>query len=165
MGDQDSPGDFDLKAGIFNFRDKTAEQKFYTQPTLPGTHSSADPLAQDLDFTSPRYNDIERWLVSNNPPNLSLNLSIRPRSATQMACLIIVGIIVQGAVLVLAAVSQYKLRLPKDDASIPGYAFPVFLSGTLILACGVFLCARVVETSTKEAIWTPNDPKIRLVWL
>lgn len=83
-----------------------------------------------------------------------------------MVVFLIVGIFVQGAVLVLAAVSQYKLRLPKNNASIPGYAFPVFLIGTVTLAGGMFLCARAIETSTKETTWEPLDPETtRVVWL
>lgn len=153
-GDSGATSHFDLKAGILNFQDKAAETKFYTMPE-PSDSDDSDPdissAPQDRTFDSPEYRDIERWLVSNNPPNLSLNLSITPRSTVQMASLIIVGIIVQGSVHVLAAVSQYNLHLPKNDSSIPGYAFPVFLFGTLILAVGVFLCATVVDTRMLEA--------------
>lgn len=165
-GDSGATGHFDLKAGILNFQDKAAETKFYTMPEPPDNDDSDPDIApQDRTFDSPEYRDIERWLVSNNPPNLSLYLSITPRSPVQMASLIIVGIIVQGAVLVLAAVSQYNLHLPKNDSSITGYAFPVFLFETMILAVGVFLCATVVDTTTVEKSWKPNNPKIRVVWL
>lgn len=174
--DGSDDGHFDLKAGILNFQDQATKNEFYSaegqsqaspEPITPIVDS---PRNRDIELTealdSARNTDIDRWLVSNNPPNLSLNLSIRALSGTRMTILIAVGIFVQGAVLALAAVSQYKLHLPKNDASIPNYAFPVFFFGTLILASGVFLCARVVETSTKETTWKPSDPgATRVVWL
>lgn len=161
-------------AGIFNFQDTTTQDKFYKKQQKQGdakTPRANETLAAGSAVQSPPpdptlYSDIEKWQARNSPPNLSLNVSIKPIPLQRMVVFLIVGIFVQGAVLVLAAVSQYKLRLPKNNASIPGYAFPVFLIGTVTLAGGMFLCARAIETSTKETTWEPLDPETtRAVWL
>lgn len=163
-------------AGIFNFQDTTTRDKFYKKQQKQGDakppRANETPAAGGAVQSPPPdptlYSDIEKWQARNSPPNLSLNVSIKPIPLWYMVVFLIVGIFVQGAVLVLAAVSQYKLRLPKNNASIPGYAFPVFLIGTVTLAGGMFLCARAIETSTKETTWEPVDPKTtptRVVWL
>lgn len=180
VDDSGDHGHFDLETRIGNFQDKKVKDQFYHPPTDNHSASSAVRITENSDSNSSRNSnitqdtvmidarnsDIERLRIIKNPPNLSLNLSMQALSRTRMASFIVAGIVVQGAVLVLAAVSQYHLHLPKNDGSIPGYAFPVFLFGTLILAGGVFLCATVVETSTDEQDWKPKDPgTTRVVWL
>lgn len=180
----------DLEDGILNFQDQATKQIFYkpqpkpdnqvpekpdsqslVQPANQGPAQSANqslvqPTNQDPALEQSRYSDIESWQARNNPPNLSLNVSIKPITRGWMAIYLIVGFLAQGAVLTFAAVSQYKLRLPKNDSFIPSYAFPVFLLGTVTLAGGMFLCARVVETSTQETVWEPkNADTTRVVWL
>lgn len=180
VDDDRNRGHFDLEASIGNFQDKAVKEKFYKPPTDKDIASSAVPITANSDSNSSqnrhitqdpamitaRNSDIDRLQIIKNPPNLSLNLSLQALPRTRIASFIVAGIVVQGAVLVLAAISQYQLHLPKNDGSIPGYAFPVFLFGTLILAGGVFLCATVVETSTDEQDWKPKDPgTTRVVWL
>lgn len=101
-----------------------------------------------------------------NPPNLLFNVTFRPRRLQTMIALILLGFVLQGGVLAFAAVTQYKLRLPKNDGSIAGYAFPVFLVGTVALALGVFFCSQLIETSTTERKWFPVNPETTTsIWL
>lgn len=101
-----------------------------------------------------------------NPPNLLFNITFKPRSRQTMIALILLGILLQGGVLAFAAITQYKLGLPKNDGNIPGYAFPVFLVGTVGLTLGLFLCAEVIETSTTEFTWEPASPTTTTsIWL
>lgn len=148
---------FDLNDGILNFQDQKTKDIFYKSQPKPASQSPVQPTNQDPTLEQSRYSDIERWRARNNPPNLSLNVSIKPITRGRMAIFLVVGFLAQGAVLAFAAVSQYKLRFPKNNSSIPGYAFPVFLLGTATLACGVFLSARVIEASTQETVWEPKN--------
>lgn len=156
---------FDLNDGILNFQDQKTKDTFYKPqpkpvdqvPAKPASQSPVQPTNQDPALEQRRWSDIDRLQARSNPPNLSLNVSIKPITRGRMVIFLIVGFLAQGAVLAFAAVSEYKLRLPKNDSSIPGYAFPVFLLGTATLACGVFPCARVVETSTQETVWEPKN--------
>lgn len=99
----------------------------------------------------------EAHLEHQNPPNLSLNININIKSRRRNAkILTFVGVLLQGGVLVFAGLVQYKPAILEDNQPI-GYGFPLFLSGTLSLAVGMFLCAQVVESSTTEYTYKPTD--------
>lgn len=104
----------------------------------------------------------------SNPPNLSLNLSIKPTERWISILFVLIGSILQISVIVFAAVTQYQLKLIKNDAPPLGYGFPLLLCGTIALAVGMFLCAQVVETSTEEHDWLP-EPSIAngtaVIWI
>lgn len=113
--------------------------------------------ASSSDNVDPEGHNLDPEGSRENPPNLLFNITFQPRPPHTMIALILLGIVLQGGVLAFSAVTQYELRLSKNDGSIPGYAFPVFLIGTLGLGFGVFLCAQLIETSTIESTWKSTD--------
>lgn len=112
-------------------------------------------------------NDIDDFLTRQNPPNLSLNVSIRPLDPKVLITFACIGFFMQTGVLIYAALSQYHLKLSKSGTVVPAYGFPILLTGTLSLAIGMFLCAQAVETSTKEETWEPTEKgdSKSVVWL
>ncbi|KAL0632692.1 hypothetical protein Q9L58_008413 [Maublancomyces gigas] len=107
----------------------------------------------------------ERIWNLQNPPNLSLNVSITPMKHWILVVFVVLGVLLQGGVLVFAAIAQYKLRLQKNDLPPVAYGFPVFVIGTLSLAVGMFLCAHEVEISTIETTWVPQKNSGSVIWL
>ncbi|KAE8308763.1 hypothetical protein BDV41DRAFT_567916 [Aspergillus transmontanensis] len=76
-------------------------------------------------------------------PNLSLNKGIARRSQGWFYC---------------AAVFQ------KDEQPVESYAFPLFLIGTICLCTGMFLCAFIIERSSREFYFHPVKPS-KIYWL
>lgn len=92
-----------------------------------------------------------------NPPNLSLNININIESRRWAAkILTFVGVLLQGGVLVFSGLAQYKPEILDGNEPIQ-YGFPLFLTGTVSLAVGMFLCAQVIESSTNEYTYKPLD--------
>src|SRR5690606_17045497 len=46
-----------------------------------------------------------------------------------------------------------------DDIPDSGYAFPLFVSGTVSLTVGLLICTAVIEKSTDEVIWQRVRPQ------
>src|SRR5690606_2858343 len=54
----------------------------------------------------------------------------------------------------------------KDGSPVPDYAFPCTAIGTLLLIAGMLICGYVVESSTSETWYRPDDQmEARIVWL
>lgn len=68
-----------------------------------------------------------------------------------------------------AAITQYKLKLSKNDGPPLTYGLPLLVAGTLSLGAGMFLCAFIVETSTEECVWIPqpaiSPTAAAVIWL
>lgn len=68
-----------------------------------------------------------------------------------------------------AAITQYKLKLSKNDGPPLTYGLPLLVAGTLGLGAGMFLCAFIVETSTEECVWIPqpaiSPTAAAVIWL
>ncbi|KAH0605607.1 uncharacterized protein H6S33_004829 [Morchella sextelata] len=107
--------------------------------------------------------------LGQNPPNLSLNVNMDPLPRYVSILLISIGVLLQGGVLVYAAVSQYHLKLSKYDGDVViVYGFPLLATGTIFLAIGMYFCAEVVQTSTKERTWNFRKPGFHcegIIWL
>lgn len=128
------------------------EAGIYTLPeAIREGHYRSPTFSPELD------SDTEAFLARQNPPNLSLNVSINIKRRNLMAKVIApVGVILQGGVLVFAGMTQYKPEILKENNPLV-YGFPMFLAGTLSLAAGMFLCAQVIETSTDEVAHEPES--------
>lgn len=109
--------------------------------------------------------NLERIRGLQNPPNLSLNVSIKPMKHWVLVAFVVLGVLLQGGVLVFAAIAQYRLGLRKNDLPPVAYGFPVFVIGTLSLSVGMFLCAHEVEISTLETTWVPQRDSGSVIWL
>jgi len=84
----------------------------------------------------------------------------------------IAGIISQLGVLAFDAVVTYYWRWEKGGRLIPTYAYPLTLLGTLGVVMGMYICAYIIESSTKELEWQPNAtagtqkiPRRRILWV
>ncbi|KAL6879886.1 hypothetical protein HDV57DRAFT_98712 [Trichoderma longibrachiatum] len=94
--------------------------------------------------------------MSNNfapNPNLSLNIGIIKRSSWVYITAAIFGFLAQSSVILLAAVVKYKLEWKKNGNSIDPWAFPFLFTGTICVCFGMFLCATLVNDSTKERVF------------
>jgi len=63
-------------------------------------------------------------------------------------------------VLAFDAVVTYRLRYNKGSRTVAIYAFPLTCVGTLFLVLGMFLCAYIIEVSTKELRWVLSSDSI-----
>ena len=77
--------------------------------------------------------------------------------------------------LAAGAIITYKWQLEKGGRAVASYAFPLTCIGTLGLVFGMYLCAYIIEVSTKELKWSPNsgpaiennsgDKRFRILWV
>lgn len=161
---------------LYNFRDMYSRNLHYTQKQSDNSPSNFP----DDKVNSEKQASGENWaprspeertqnaMIDRNPPNVSLNLSVKSVPRPTLIFFIVLGFIAQGAVLAFAAVSQYVLRFPKNESGISFYAFPVLCAGTVFLSVGILLCAHVVESSTGEITWAPrpdSNADTLVLWL
>ncbi|QYT06118.1 ANK_REP_REGION domain-containing protein [Trichoderma simmonsii] len=106
---------------------------------------------------SPTKNTLDNFAPN---PNLSLNIGIVKRSSFVYIGAAIVGFLAQTSVLVLSAIITYKLHWKKNGNSIDPWAFPFIFVGTVCVCFGMFLCATLVNDSTKERVFEwKHEPK------
>ncbi|XHG09575.1 hypothetical protein AWENTII_012623 [Aspergillus wentii] len=99
-------------------------------------------------------------------PNLSLNKGIKRRSPIWFYCAAVLGFVLQVGVLIYSAITVYIYPddFQKDGNAVPSYAFPLFFLGTIFLGVGMFLCAFILERSSKEYYFEPKKPS-KIYWL
>ncbi|KAL3480979.1 hypothetical protein BJX99DRAFT_253963 [Aspergillus californicus] len=93
-----------------------------------------------------------RHIPAQNP-NLSLNIGIKRQPHWVFCAAALIGFFVQTGVLVFGAIVTYRLRWEKDGRTPDPWGFPLALSGTILQCTGMFLCAWLVDQSTKEWIF------------
>ncbi|KAI9927736.1 hypothetical protein MW887_002588 [Aspergillus wentii] len=93
-------------------------------------------------------------------PNLSLNKGIKRRSPIWFYCAAVLGFVLQVAITVYIYPDDFQ----KDGNAVPSYAFPLFFLGTIFLGVGMFLCAFILERSSKEYYFEPKKPS-KIYWL
>ncbi|KAJ4186853.1 hypothetical protein NW755_007585 [Fusarium falciforme] len=108
--------------------------------------------------------------MGSDAPNIILNLQNHNSDRKELKIYAMIGVILQLCVLAFFGIITYhptiKNSFRKDDQRVDDYAFPLAISGTLVLALGVFLCGTVVEKSTKETHYKKNEKyKMRIVWI
>lgn len=148
---------------IYSFRDAVKKHFYQDKKSRTGDGGVATNQGPTEDMEL--FSDVENFQARQNPPSLSLNISIKPFPRHILLSFVAVGIVLQASVLVIAAITQYYLHIQNSGRAIPGYAFPIFLVGTLSLAIGMFMCARAIETSTEEAEFEPGPGVGRAIWL
>ena len=97
----------------------------------------------------------KRWLLSA-PPNVTLNIEGITIGTWELRFWCLLGLALQTLVLVLPAVSTYHFRWTRKGRSVPSFSYGIFASGTVINFIGMFMCGRIIETSTTEAELTPR---------
>ncbi|OJJ86788.1 uncharacterized protein ASPGLDRAFT_33671 [Aspergillus glaucus CBS 516.65] len=141
------------KSGIYTFREHLNKKKVWEEhrPISWASHYHTD-------------NDSEGFAPN---PNLSLNVGIKHPPPWMFKFVALFGLLVQCGVLAYAGLVTYCLRWDKDGLVVPGYGFPVYTSGTLLLSIGMFLCACLIEMSTKERIFRkrPDSNRMFFYWI
>lgn len=103
-------------------------------------------------------------------PNISLNTIGNSTGKWELIAVALTGVCLQLGVLAFDAVAVYSLQWEKGGGSVPNFAFPFTLFGTLGVNFGMYLCARILEVSIKELQWEPDDQDYhkrtqRIVWV
>lgn len=143
------------KCGVYSF------QEYMETPVARKAGWMEEGRAVGKDEEEDRNIEVVREVLGPNKfapnPNLSLNVGIKkhPRGMWAVA---MVGVILQGVVLMFGALATYRWRWKKNDALAPGWAFPLMLAGTLLQCAGMFHCAFLVERSTKERFFYRPTP-------
>ncbi|KAL4986628.1 hypothetical protein BDW68DRAFT_162964 [Aspergillus falconensis] len=86
-------------------------------------------------------------------PNLSLNIGIKKRHPAVYWTVAVCGFVLQTGILVLAGVITYYLEWGSNGNSPEPYACPLAIAGTILVGCGMFLCAFLIGQSTAEQVW------------
>lgn len=103
-----------------------SKAEIFTLPeAIKNCHYEGSASSTELDL------ETEAFLAHQNPPNLSLNLSINIRRRRLIARVVApVGVVLQGGVLLFAGLAQYRPGILKANGPAV-YGFPMFLAGTL----------------------------------
>lgn len=105
--------------------------------------------------------------TAKGAPNISLNTTGQHTARWETLCVAIVGVVLQLGVVVYEGMITYPLHWEKGDQDVVGYAFPVTAVGTLAISMGMFVCAYVIEASTKEVeyLLKVDETPLELLWL
>ncbi|RPA83159.1 hypothetical protein BJ508DRAFT_207357, partial [Ascobolus immersus RN42] len=97
--------------------------------------------------------------------NITLNLA-RSRVWLLYASAVF-GVALQAGVLVVSGLATYRFPWLKGGSEVSWYAYPFTAAGTTCLCLGMFICATVIEQSTREFRWKPADTtqKLHVLWL
>jgi ankyrin repeat domain-containing protein 50 len=95
-------------------------------------------------------------------PNLSLNVGIRKLHRYYLWGAAVFGCLLQASVLGYGAWAVYIEGLWKEGQSATYLYFWLTVTGTHLLVVGMFLCARLIELSTKESDFPLSK---RIFWL
>lgn len=134
--------DFYQTADLYLFKDyvneKGKEEWIEQKPTPAGSRTAADTEAQPPRF-APNL-------------NLSLNVEIKPHRKSWFIAAAVLGVFLQSAVLVWAALARYTFYLLRGNVE-NRYAVPLTVTGTVFLCTGIALCASLVEGSTNKRVF------------
>ncbi|KAH0432073.1 hypothetical protein CcaCcLH18_06728 [Colletotrichum camelliae] len=94
-------------------------------------------------------------------PNLSLNIGIKKHRQSVPWLAAGIGLIVQTSVTLFGGLATYYWQWEKDGARPQVWAFPLMAAGTMLLSCGMFGCAYIVERSTEERRFRKDESENR----
>jgi hypothetical protein len=81
----------------------------------------------------------------------------------------LLALVLQGVVLALDGLITYYWAFTNNGEAVGNAAFPTFLSGTLILTLGLYVCSAVIQDGSKETRLRlkpqMEDKEVRLLWL
>ena len=125
---------------------------------------AGDPHTADARCT-PRA---ARKPTKDSAPNISLNLSPRKRVWERFS-MAVIGVVVQITALIVMGLVTYHWNLQKGNKPVVPYAYPLAIIGTGSLVLGMFICATVIERSTKEVTWVKGPGaahlNLHVLWL
>ena len=116
-----------------------------------------------------KYDDVELKdydLPALDIPSLSLNKGIKRRGQVWFYCAAVLGCLLQTVVIIYATFTVFIKPddFQHNDKPVPVYAFPFFILGTALLSTGMFLCAFIIERSSKEYYFYAAKPS-KIYWL
>ncbi|KAL5334463.1 hypothetical protein BJX70DRAFT_402596 [Aspergillus crustosus] len=106
---------------------------------------------------------LDTTLAKLYPPNMMLNLGPYNRLPSLWA-ITILGVVLEGAVVMLAALISFYPPLTECFRSNPLH-FYLFSSGTGLLSIGLVACAAAIDAATRDEIWKPKRPNLVVIWL
>lgn len=140
-------GDDKADCGIHLFRDYIGS----TPAEMAGWTENGRPVAT---MREKEYNaNMMRFAPS---PNLSLNYSIKKHTDFVFWAAALAGFILQSSILWFAALAAYRWHWKKNDSLVPVWAFPMMVFGTVLQCVGMWLCAYLIDASTKERVFRKN---------
>lgn len=149
--------DFSKKAGLYTFQEYTAinQGKKVWREGSTKLHGDLEP---GVDGKQPRHVEAD---FAQFAPNLSLNVGIKRNPKILFWAVAIAGAVLQAGVMIFAAAVTYYLRWETEGSEADGYACPLAITGTALVCGGIFYCAYLVGSSTKERVFRrmPNDSK------
>jgi hypothetical protein len=106
-------------------------------------------------------------LIETGAPNIVLNTTAVAVSPQELRNIAIMAVILQSAVITFDGLVKYRYGWEKNNAQIAGYAFPLTVIGTVATSLGMFICAHLIEASTREITWEPinKNRNLQILWL
>ncbi len=101
--------------------------------------------------------------LSEEPPNLALNVKGSTASPSELWFWAVVGIVLQLICLIVPAMGTYYWQWSKGDRPVSAYAYPCFATGTIAVVLGLAVCSHVIEGSTTERQFTKSYRKGELI--
>ncbi|KAI0383605.1 hypothetical protein F5Y04DRAFT_287299 [Hypomontagnella monticulosa] len=179
MRTKENPGDWvPVGDGIFVVRLKSvfSELHNFNRKVSRYIYRKAQPAEQHVESASSinKPNDKEEDKSStsepfSHSPNLSINVGIVKRSSACFYAVTVIGLILQGGVVVVAGTVSWKLQWTHDGApdeltdsiNVSTYREPMaFILGTISLCVGTFWCAALVGQITDELHFRRDDSKL-----
>lgn len=135
--------------------------------------SNAQQSGDSCHESSSQSNNQQMIIVRDTDDKCAPNVSLNCHNQSKRSEIYLVaasGVLIQIAVLIYQGFAALKpaLRhhLLKDDKPVHRYAFPLTVSGTIILTVGVLVCGFVVEQRTHESYYRPNSGySAYVIWL
>ncbi|KAF0323335.1 ankyrin repeat domain-containing protein 28 [Colletotrichum asianum] len=110
--------------------------------------------------------------ISQNPPNLSLNVGITQYLPWVFCLVALVGFILQADVLVAAGIGVWMLgwNLNDSTATSTNYAPTIFITGTVLMCGGMCTCISIIGQATTEVrcrrtTYDLGSAKTSIIWL
>ncbi|KAL4960756.1 ankyrin repeat domain-containing protein [Aspergillus stella-maris] len=99
-------------------------------------------------------------------PNLSLNKGIKRRGIGWFWAAAAIGVLLQGGTVAYATMTVFTpvLIFGNDNDTADDYALPLYFFGSTSLSLGMFLCAFLIERSSRESYIYSATPS-KLYWL
>ena len=95
--------------------------------------------------------------LTNQPPNLTLNVHGALPGVGELWAFAMVGIALQFVAVAIPALMTYYWGKPKDTKAVEDYAYPTFLLGTCLLVVSMALCSYIIEATTVEQVFIPTE--------
>jgi hypothetical protein len=96
-------------------------------------------------------------ILAGKAPNITLHIEQAIPEPWKVMLFMSVGLMVQASVMIINALVVYRWRWLRLRSIVAPYGYPTWAAGTVAIALGVTLCARVVESSTSEYVLLPEE--------